>query len=156
MRFNFLLGFFVALLVGCDKPPKNGSGHNGGDDLAIPKEFSGHFVSDRDATIARWKETQPWGDKTADMIEKLGTILGTTEIISDGILCTVISGDWKEESVTEFLSIDGTTAEVKTYSTVWERDIVSRLEFDSEGYWVYSDDPVKGFCERFSRKPSQD
>ena len=150
MHIRLLLAFFVALVIGCGKSPSSGDSLNDGQKLTIPKEFCGHFVSDRDATITRWQGTQPWGGKTTDMIEKLGPILGTTEIISAGTRYTLISGDWKEEGVSEFLSINGTTAEVKSYSTVWKRDIVSRLEADSEGYWVYADHPVKGYCERFS------
>lgn len=147
MNVNLLLVFFIALLVSCEKKHPNVS-----ENITIPKEFIGHFVSDRDATIAKWKATQPWGKKTSEVIEKFETVLGTTEIILDGTRCTNISGDVKEEGVVKFLSIDGTTAEVSNYSSVWEREIVSRLEADSKGYWVYSDDPVKGYCERFSRK----
>lgn len=140
MPIKTLLLCFVALLAGCGRSQQ------------IPKEFSGHFVSDREATIARWSETQPWGEKTATIIEKLGPVLGTTEVITDGRNYRVISGDWTEEGEAEFLSIEGTKATVKTYSKVLEREVISTMEADDSGYWVYSDDPLKGYCERFTRK----
>jgi hypothetical protein len=144
MHPKILAVVFVALMAGCQRTP------------SIPKEFNGHFVSDREATIARWRDLQPWGEKTPAMIEKLGPILGSMEMFADGVHYTAISGDWKEEGKTEFLSIVGTTAKVRTYSTVWNRDITSRIEADTTGYWVYSDDPLKGYCERFTRmQPSE-
>ena len=88
MQPRILLVVVVALLIGCNTT------------TAIPQEFSGHFVSDRETTIARWKETQPWGDKTPLVIEKLGSILGSTEVLTDGGSYTVIAGDWTEKGKT--------------------------------------------------------
>ncbi len=128
------------ILVSCEKAQE------------VPEVFNGHFISDRDATIKRWRKTQPWGDKTQEIIEKLGPILGVTEIVTEGTNYILISEDWQEEGESEFLSIDGTTAKIRNFSDVLDMEIISKIQADSNGYWLYSDSPMEGYVERFTRK----
>ncbi len=140
MRPHFLLIPLFAFLIGCNSSS------------SVPQVFNGRFVSDREATIARWQETQPWGNKTAEFTTKLSPILGTTQVVANGKNYTTTAEDWEEKGEREFLSIEGNTAEIRSYSTIWRRDIISRIEADTTGYWLYSDEPVPGYHERFTRR----
>ena len=111
----------------------------------------GTFESDRDATVARWKKEQPWGDRTKIMIEKLGAILGVHRVtIKDGKMHSV-SGDFTEDSAYTLVEEKRDEIVVRSFSKVLKREITSTVVPDKDGYWIHSDDPLPGYMERYRR-----
>lgn len=141
MRFLSLLSVSWLLFTGCERPPQ------------VPEAFIGHFVSDKEATIERWRSERPWKEKTEKIIETLGPTLGKLEVVSDGSNFTSFYGDWKDNESVGFRPINDVTAEIRDFSEEYGIETNARLEADADGYWLYSDSVVIGYCERFTRKP---
>jgi hypothetical protein len=111
----------------------------------------GTFQSDKDTTVARWKKDQPWGDRTKMIIAKLGPILGVNRITMKNGKSHSVSGDFTEDSDYRIIKEGQTELVIQQFSKVWNRQITSRIVPDKTGYWVYSDEVLKGYMERYRR-----
>lgn len=111
----------------------------------------GTFQSDKDATVARWRKDQPWGEKTKVYIEKLGPIPGVNRITMKNGRSHSVSGDFSEDVDYRIIKEEENELVIQQFSKVWNRQITSRIVPDKTGYWVYSDELLHGYMERYRR-----
>ena len=116
-----------------------------------PPFLVGTFQSDKDVTIARWKAEKPFGDKTDRFIEAFSKALGKHRLEITPTHFRSESEGFVEEESYEIVARDAKTALIRCYSGVHKRYLESRIELTDDGYWTYSDDPVKGYCEKYQR-----
>ena len=119
----------------------------------IPDAFTGVFTSDKTATIKKWKKENRFGDETSLYAEKLGEILGKCFVKANGeeIQFSYDGSKWDEVAKIELISSTKSEIVVSTYSDVWERKMTYTLKAADDGYWLFSDDPLKNYCEKFRR-----
>lgn len=113
--------------------------------------LTGTFRSDKEATVERWRKEKRFGEKTPKVIEILGKILGKQVVTITASRLRSESEGKVEEQAYEVVRRDGTNGVIRVYSAVLKRSIESRIEVTSDGYWLYSEDPVKNYCEKYRR-----
>lgn len=111
----------------------------------------GTFRSDKEVTLARWRSEQTFGKLTEQFIEAIGKALGQHVVkVTQTHLVSEVDGVVEEQPY-EVVAREGATLTIRAYNSVLRRHLLSRIELDEDGYWIYSDDPMKGYCERYKR-----
>ncbi|MGF1531588.1 MAG: hypothetical protein ACFCU4_09540 [Puniceicoccaceae bacterium] len=117
----------------------------------LPPDVRGTFVSNREATIEKWRREEPFGHETEKMIEVLGGTLGRTTAVLDSNSITLRMGDSEQVDILRRVSLQDGVIHLRYHSNIYGRVLQSRIVPDADGFWVYSDEILVGFSERFDR-----
>lgn len=86
-----------------------------------------------------------------DIIEVLGKLPGKHTVVITATRIHSESEGFVEEAPYEVIARDAKSANVRVYNSTLKRHIESRVELTKDGYWEYSDDPIKNYCEKYKR-----
>lgn len=111
--------------------------------------LQGTWRSNKEETVAVWRREGVIRDKIIDQFEK--DVLGKLSVTYAGRRTTSTMGDWTEvekyrvvESGEDFVVFD-------RFSTVQKQKLRWRVRFVKDGYWISSDELLKGYTEKFDR-----
>lgn len=123
-------------LTGCDAKPEGDS------------RLQGTWRSNKEATVAAWRRANVFPAKFIDHCEK--ELLGKAVLICTGdqVTTTNVSGV-VETSIYRVIETGGDYAVMEGYDLVQKKPAKFTIRFVKDGYWVLSDEPIKGYFEKF-------
>lgn len=134
--FLTCLGLCVAALTGCEAKPE-------GD-----PRLQGTWRSNKEATVAAWRRAGVFPAKFIDHCEK--ELLGKAVLTCSGNQTTATNTEGKVIiSTNRVIETGGDYLVMEDYDEDQKKMVKCTIRFVKDGYWVSSDDPIKGYFEKF-------
>lgn len=110
--------------------------------------LQGTWRSNKDETVSAWRRDAVIPAEVIDRFER--KILGTTRVTCAGRRFTSTDGrDWKEVSEYRVVESGDDFVVLDAFSELYKRTLRWRIRFVKDGYWISSDEILKGYTEKF-------
>jgi hypothetical protein len=109
--------------------------------------LQGTWKSNKPETVAVWKREGILSDKFIDSFEK--GVLGKMTETYKGNQLIMAQDNWKEVTKYQIIESGADYVVIEHFSKVYERNLRWKIRFVENGYWTSSDDPIKGYTEKF-------
>ena len=138
MRFAHLVLVCSCLvgLIGCRSPRQEA-------------RLQGTWHSNKDETVSAWRREGVLPSKVIDRFEQ--EVLGKMTVTYSERRVTSRSGDWTEVSEYRVVESGDDFVVFDQYSDVYKRVLRWKVRFVEDGYWIYNDEILKGYTEKFDR-----
>jgi hypothetical protein len=111
--------------------------------------LQGTWHSNKDETVSAWRREGVLPSKVIDRFEQ--EVLGKMTVTYSERRVTSRSGDWTEVSEYRVVESGDDFVVFDQYSDVYKRVLRWKVRFVEDGYWIYNDEILKGYTEKFDR-----
>jgi hypothetical protein len=110
--------------------------------------LQGSWRSNKDETVSQWRRDAVIPAKVIDRFE--GEVLGKMSVTYSGRRVTSTTGsDWTEVSKYRVVESGDDFVVFDQFSDVYKRTLRWKVRFVKDGYWISSDEILKGYTEKF-------